>query len=93
MPAPTICVLALAAALLAGCQTPPPASPEVVGGYARTGLPQRLSERIFTPTACGTASPAAASHSLMLASDLDTVKRTRALRDTRSGRWQRRTST
>jgi hypothetical protein len=34
-PTPAIFSLALAAALLAGCQTPPPTSPEEVGEYRK----------------------------------------------------------
>ena len=94
MPAPTICVLALAAALLAGCQTPPPTSPEVVGGYRKdSGYRNGCLERKQLPDSLALLPPPAAAGSALLASDLDTVKRTRALRDTRSGRWQRRTPT
>jgi acid phosphatase (class A) len=59
MPAPTICVLALAAALLAGCQTPPPASPEVVGGYRKdSGYRNGCLERKQLPNSLALLPPA-----------------------------------
>ena len=74
------------AALLAGCQTPPPTSPEAVGellkgsGYLNGYLnPKQL------PNSLALLPPPPAADSAQQAADLDTYKRTRALRDT--PRW------
>ena len=79
-------LLATLAALLAGCQTPPPTSPAAVGellkgsGYLNGYLnPKQL------PNSLALLPPPPAADSAQQAADLDTYKRTRALRDT--PRW------
>lgn len=78
--------LAGAACLLAACQTPPPTSPEVVGEYrAGSGYLNGYLQRKQLPDSLALLPPPPAPGSAQQAADLDTYKRTRALRDT--PRW------
>jgi acid phosphatase (class A) len=78
--------LACLTGLLAGCQTPPPTSPEVVGEYrAGSGYLNGYLERKQLPDSLALLPPPPAPGSAQQAADLDTYKRTRALRDT--PRW------
>ena len=73
-------------ALLAGCQTPPPTSPEAVGefrkgsGYLNGYLPPKQ-----LPNSLALLPPPPAPNSVQAAADMETYKATRALRDT--PRW------
>jgi len=78
--------LASAACLLAACQTPPPTSPEVVGEYrAGSGYLNGYLNPKQLPDSLALLPPPPAAGSAQQAADLDTYKRTRALRDT--PRW------
>jgi acid phosphatase (class A) len=78
--------LVAAAGLLAGCQTPPPTSPEVVGefrkgsGYLNGYLPPKQ-----LPDSLALLPPPPAANSAQAAADMDTYRSTRALRNT--PRW------
>ena len=74
------------AGLLAGCQTPPPTSPEAVGEYrAGSGYLNGYLNPKQLPDSLALLPPPPAAGSAQQAADLDTYKRTRALRDT--PRW------
>lgn len=80
--------LAGAASLLAACQTPPPppTSPEVVGEFRPgSGYLNGYLQRKQLPDSLALLPPPPAQGSAQQAADLDTYKRTRALRDT--PRW------
>lgn len=78
--------LACLAGLLAGCQTPPPTSPEAVGEIrAGSGYLNGYLQRKQLPDSLALLPPPPAAGSAQQAADLDTYKRTRALRDT--PRW------
>ena len=78
--------LACMAGLLAGCQTPPPTSPEAVGEYrAGSGYLNGYLNPKQLPDSLALLPPPPAAGSAQQAADLDTFKRTRALRDT--PRW------
>lgn len=79
-------VLACTAALLAGCQTPPPTSPEAVGEFRKgSGYLNGYLDRKQLPDSLALLPPPPAANSAQAAADLDTYKSTRALRDT--PRW------
>ena len=74
------------AALLAGCQTPPPTSPEAVGEFRKgSGYLNGYLNPKQLPNSLALLLPPPAADSAQQAADLDTYKRTRALRDT--PRW------
>lgn len=74
------------AGLLAGCQTPPPTSPEVVGEFrAGSGYLNGYLNPKQLPDSLALLRPPPAAGSAQQAADLDTYRRTRALRDT--PRW------
>ncbi len=74
------------AGLLAGCQTPPPTSPEVVGEFRPdSGYLNGYLQGSQLPDSLALLPPPPAPGSVQLAADLDTYRRTRALRDT--PRW------
>lgn len=78
--------LACLAALLAGCQTPPPTSPEAVGEFRKgSGYLNGYLNPKQLPNSLALLPPPPAPDSAQQAADLDTYKRTRALRDT--PRW------
>ena len=78
--------LACLTGLLAGCQTLPPTSPEVVGEIrAGSGYLNGYLDRKQLPDSLVLLPPPPAPGSAQQAADLDTYKRTRALRDT--PRW------
>ena len=88
MTRPTMNTLAIGclAGLLAGCQTPPPTSPEAVGEYrAGSGYLNGYLNPKQLPDSLALLPPPPAAGSAQQAADLDTFKRTRALRDT--PRW------
>jgi acid phosphatase (class A) len=88
MTRPMMNALAIAclAGLLAGCQTPPPTSPEAVGEYrAGSGYLNGYLNPKQLPDSLALLPPPPAAGSAQQAADLDTYKRTRALRDT--PRW------
>ena len=79
-------LLATLAALLAGCQTPPPTSPEAVGEFRKgSGYLNGYLNPKQLPNSLALLLPPPAADSAQQAADLDTYKRTRALRDT--PRW------
>ena len=74
------------AALLAGCQTPPPTSPEAVGEFRKgSGYLNGYLNPKQLPNSLALLPAPPAADSAQQAADLDTYKRTRALRDT--PRW------
>ena len=74
------------AGLLAGCQTPPPTSPEAVGEFRKgSGFLNGYLEPKQLPDSLALLPAPPAPGSAQQAADLDTFKRTRALRDT--PRW------
>jgi acid phosphatase (class A) len=74
------------AGLLAACQTPPPTSPEGVGEYRKgSGYLNGYLDRKQLPDSLALLPPPPTPGSAQQAADLDTYKRTRALRDT--PRW------
>jgi acid phosphatase (class A) len=78
--------LSILAALLAGCQTPPPTSPEAVGEVRKgSGFLNGYLDRKQLPDSLALLPPAPAPGSAQASADLDTLQRTRALRDT--PRW------
>ncbi len=78
--------LACMAALLAGCQTSPPTSPQDVGEYrAGSGYLNGYLNPKQLPDSLALLPPPPAPGSAQQAADLDTFNRTRALRDT--PRW------
>jgi acid phosphatase (class A) len=86
MPTAAIFSLAMAAALLAGCQTPPPTLPEAVGEYRKgSGYLNGYLDRKQLPDSLALLPPPPAAGSAQAAADLEVFKSTRALRDT--PRW------
>lgn len=78
--------LACLSGLLAGCQTPPPTSPEVIGEIrAGSGYLNGYLERKQLPDSLALLPPPPAPGSAQQAADLDTYRRTRAMGDT--PRW------
>lgn len=75
-----------AAGLLAGCQTPPPTSPEVVGEFRKgSGYLNGYLDRKQLPNSLALLPPPPAANSPQAAADMDTYRSTRALRNT--PRW------
>jgi len=88
MKRPLIKTLAWAgmAITLAGCQTPPPTSPEAVGEFRKgSGYLNGYLDRKQLPDSLALLPPPPAAGSAQQAADLDTYRSTRALRDT--PRW------
>ena len=82
----TTLVLAAMAALLAACQTPPTTSPEAVGEFRKgSGYLNGYLDPKQRPDSLALLPPPPAAGSAQQAADLDTYRRTRALRDT--PRW------
>ncbi|MEN9316391.1 MAG: Major phosphate-irrepressible acid phosphatase precursor [Pseudomonadota bacterium] len=74
--------LAAIAATLAGCQTPPPTSPEAVGEYRKgSGYLNGYLDRKQHPDSLALLPPAPAPGSARAAADLDAHRAARALRD------------
>lgn len=77
---------ALAALTLAGCQTPPPTSPEVVGEFRKgSGYLNGYLNPKQLPNSLALLLPPPAAGSAQAAADMETYKSTRALRNT--SRW------
>lgn len=78
--------LATVLGLLAGCQTPPPTSPDAVGELHKgSGFLNGFLEHRQLPDSLGLLPPPPAAGSAQAAADLEVFKSTRALRDT--PRW------
>jgi acid phosphatase (class A) len=78
--------LLAAAGLLAGCQTPPPTSPEVVGEFRKgSGYLNGYLDRKQLPNSLALLPPPPTANSPQAAADMDTYRSTRALRNT--PRW------
>ena len=74
------------AALLVGCQTPPPTSPEAVGEFRKgSGYLNGYLNPKQLPNSLALLPPPPAAGSAQAAADMETFKSTRALRDT--PRW------
>lgn len=81
-----VTALAVLMALLAGCQTPPPTSPEVVGEFRKgSGYLNGYLDRKQLPNSLALLPPPPAANSPQAATDMDTYRSTRALRNT--PRW------
>lgn len=83
---PTRVALAALAALLAGCQTPPPTSPEAVGELRKgSGYLNGFLDRKQLPDSLALLPPPPAAGSAQAAAAMEAYKSTRALRST--PRW------
>ena len=79
-------MLVCLAALFAGCQTPPPTSPEVVGEFRKgSGYLNGYLNPTQLPNSLALLPPPPAAGSAQAAADMETYKSTRALRNT--PRW------
>ena len=79
-------MLVCLAALFAGCQTPPPTSPEVVGEFRKgSGYLNGYLNPKQLPNSLALLPPPPAAGSAQAAADMETYKSTRALRNT--PRW------